>query len=59
MLSLTLTKIQTAHVKKLTPEEIKDRREKGLCFKCDGNLCEAISVLSCFGWKYAMTMNNL
>ena len=35
MPSLALSKIQTPHVKKLTPEEIKDRREKGLCFNCD------------------------
>jgi hypothetical protein len=35
MLSLVLTNIQTPYVKKLTPEEMKDFREKRLCFNCD------------------------
>jgi hypothetical protein len=35
MPSSTLIRAKNPQIKKLTPEEMKDRREKGLCFNCD------------------------
>jgi hypothetical protein len=34
MPSPALTRAKNTQIRKLTPEELKDRRERGLCFNC-------------------------